>query len=170
MGHFRPLFFFILVYSIQFFNTVDGKKHCRWPGLNHGSLTLPTVLGKATVLWKRKVEKERERVSQKPLLLLCSWWCWFFLRQNLRWEPVWPVVGVKSCPNVSTSCLKISTVVFTLIDLCQSSPKVNIFWVTFVNKIVAKNFKKSPNLVTLDWKPTSTKNSMDPIYHWGKAI
>ena len=30
------------------------------------------------------------------------------------------------------------------------SPKVtNLFWATFVNKFVAKNFKQSPNLVTL---------------------
>ena len=49
----------------------------------------------------------------------------------------------KSCPNVSTSCLKISTAVFTLIYLCQNSTKVNnLSWDSFVANWLPKNFLK----------------------------
>ena len=39
----------------------------------------------------------------------------------------------------------ISTAVFTLIKIFKIAQKS--FWATFVSKFVAKNFKKSPNLV-----------------------
>ena len=53
---------------------------------------------------------------------------------------VWPDVGIKS----STISLYLKS------DSFQSSPKsCLIFNATFVGKFVAKNFQKSPNLVTL---------------------
>ena len=44
-----------------------------------------------------------------------------------------------------------SSAVFTLIDRFQNSPKgQQSFWATFSSKLVAMNFQKLPNLVTLE--------------------
>ena len=75
---------------------------------------------------------------------------------------------LKSCPNVSKSCLNNIHSSFTLIDLCQSRPKVNnLLGLPLVSEFVAKNFQKSPNLATLigGWVGTevSSKTRDSPV-------
>ena len=63
---------------------------------------------------------------------------------------VWPEAGVKSSPNVSKSCLKSSKSSFYIrVRFFKIAPKVANHLGYFCWNFVAKNFKKSPNLVTL---------------------
>ena len=60
---------------------------------------------------------------------------------------MWPDVGIRSSPNVSNNAQKgvylQSNAFHSILENCQ------IFGSLFVTKFVAKNFQKSPNLVTL---------------------
>ena len=55
------------------------------------------------------------------------------------------ILKYKSCPNVSAICLKISTAVFTLWGLFQSSPKVNNpFGILLKTNLLPRTFKNRP--------------------------
>ena len=70
-------------------------------------------------------------------------------------RPVWPDVGVKSCPNVTKSHSRSSQISFYIrVRFFKIAQRVAIILATFARDFVTKNFQKSPNLVTLsstDW-------------------
>ena len=77
-------------------------------------------------------------------------WCQILSKEEFNLIQVWPDVGVKSSTYVFKSCLKIGTAVFTQEWGFSNLPKkLLIIWATFVRFFAAKNFKRSPNLVTL---------------------
>ena len=84
--------------------------------------------------------------DSSPLLALCD-------RPS-----VWPDVGVKSSPIFSKSCPKCSQCRFYIrVRFFKiATKKLSIIWASFGKSFVAKNFQKSPNLVTL---PTTHKLS-----------
>ena len=63
---------------------------------------------------------------------------------------VWPDVGIKGAPNFPKVAPKVATTVIThkvtFFKMLEISPNI---WATFLIRFVAKNIKKSPNLVTL---------------------
>ena len=72
-------------------------------------------------------------------------------------RPVWPDIVVQSSRNVSKSCPKSSIGSFYIrVRFFNVAQKLPIFWATFVRHFVAKNFQKSPNLVTL-WRRLTLK-------------
>ena len=90
-------------------------------------------------------------IAVQPNLFISIW-----LQYLIR--PVWPDAEIKSNPNVSKSCPKISHSWFnSKINVFQKSPKSHS--PTFRRKCVAKNFQKLPNLVTLN----QTRSGTDPI-------
>ena len=92
--------------------------------------------------------KEREETRAKKEIKCRSISITYFSFYTLI--SVWPDVGVKRLPNCFHKLPKVSSAVFTLIGLFQNSPKSQqSFWATFVSEFIAKNFLKSPNLVTL---------------------
>ena len=52
------------------------------------------------------------------------------------------MLGLKSCPKVFTSCLKIFTAVFTLIDIFQNSPKVKDLFGLLLSWICCQELSK----------------------------
>ena len=75
----------------------------------------------------------------------CDHFCRKFISLKKHcFQPVWPDVGIRSSPIYTNCCPKSSH------RILQNRPKVNqIVGPTFVRQLIARNFKKSPNPVTL---------------------
>ena len=117
-----------------------NKLAFRWTGWRLSKMTFS----------KTSSDKHRITLTLSTLYLKTRSTQTFFLSLNITSYPVWPDVGVKRLPNCFHKLPKVSSAVFTLIDLFQNSPKSQqSFWATFVSEFIAKNFLKSPNLVTL---------------------
>ena len=103
-----------------------------------------------------------------------------------RWaEAVWPDVAIKRTleifPKVTTDVFSLKVMIFRI---AQKWPKI---WATFEIKFVAKNFRNSPNLITLKggssglefanfcntqsrWNSTKSIPKLFPIQIHGKVL